>query len=537
VTLIQSLILGIIQGLTEFLPISSSAHLVLVPYLFGWHIPEAQVFPFDVLVQLGTLMAVIIYFWKDLWAVIKGFFKALVDKKPFGSVEARLGWYLILATIPAGLAGMLIKDKVEAAFSSVTATALFLFLTALLLVLAEVFGKRTRELPELNWLDALVIGVFQILSLFPGVSRSGSTIAGGMFRKLDRSSAARFSFLMSIPVMLGAGALSLKDALEMPGFSDFLPVLIVGFLAALLVGYLVIHLLLEFLKKRSLYVFAIYCVLVGAFVLVLGLIRQPVSANALPAEPTAAVSVTTATDNTQSVAAISADPAQNPLTVTYTPALAWTAPVMKVCTDSIPGLAIVTMQVPAAQIEAAEAAVKLRWGAPQPPPVLAYQLGNEELALAVNVGNPLTTLSKELVSQIYGGQLRTWGEVYTQCPDCFASPPAEDFQALAINTLSYSSQEEPQVLFVIAFTNGQPVLNPAGILVPTSAAMQAEIEKDPAAIGFAGAHSLGKEVRQIALSGMDDQSVLASPLLALTAEEPNAALGAWLACIQKVIAP
>lgn len=533
-TLIQSLILGIVQGLTEFLPISSSAHLVLVPYLFGWHIPEAQVFPFDVLVQLGTLVAVIVYFWKDLWAVIKGFFKALVDKKPFGSVEARLGWYLILATIPAGLAGVLIKDKVEAAFSSVTATALFLFLTALLLVLAEVFGKRTRELDEMNWLDALVVGIFQVVSLFPGVSRSGSTIAGGMFRKFDRSSAARFSFLMSIPVMLGAGVLGFKDALEMPGFSDFLPILIVGFLAALLVGYLVIHWLLGYLKKRSLYIFAIYCVLLGAFILVLGLVRQPVSASAPVAQPTAAASVAS---SSQPVAVVTADPAQNPLTVAYTPALAWSTPVMKVCTDSIPGLAIVTTQVPASQIESAEDAVTLRWGSPQPTPALAYQLGSEELALAVNMENPLGALSKELVSQIYNGQLRTWGEVYTQCPDCFTSPPAEDFQTLTINTLSYSTQEEPLVLFLAAFTNGQPVLNPAGVLVPTSAAMLAEIEKDPTAIGFAGVHSLSKEVRQIALSGIDDPNSLTAPVLAITAQEANATLAAWLSCIQKVIAP
>jgi len=167
VTLIQSLILGIIQGLTEFLPISSSAHLVLVPYLFGWQIPEAQVFPFDVLVQLGTLGAVIIYFWKDLWSIVRDFFKALVARQPFGSENARLGWYLILATIPAGVAGVLIKDVVEAAFNSITATALFLFATALLLVLAELLGKRTRSFAEIKWLDALVIGLFQMISLSP----------------------------------------------------------------------------------------------------------------------------------------------------------------------------------------------------------------------------------------------------------------------------------------------------------------------------------------------------------------------------------
>src|SRR5512133_3470377 len=142
-TLLQSLILGIIQGLTEFLPISSSAHLVLIPHLLGWQIPEAQVFPFDVLVQIGTLVAVILYFWTDLWVIIRGFIKALVDRKPFEGEPARFGWYLLLATIPAGIAGILIKDQVEAAFNSPTSTALFLFVTAALLILAELIGKRT----------------------------------------------------------------------------------------------------------------------------------------------------------------------------------------------------------------------------------------------------------------------------------------------------------------------------------------------------------------------------------------------------------
>ncbi|MHB8089795.1 MAG: undecaprenyl-diphosphate phosphatase, partial [Anaerolineaceae bacterium] len=131
-TLLQSIILGIVQGLTEFLPISSSAHLVLIPELLGWQIPEVQVFPFGVLVQMGTIIAVILYFWSDLWKIIKAFVKALVDRKPFEDPNARLGWYLILATIPAGLSGMLLKDKVEAVFNDPNATAYFLFGTAAL---------------------------------------------------------------------------------------------------------------------------------------------------------------------------------------------------------------------------------------------------------------------------------------------------------------------------------------------------------------------------------------------------------------------
>jgi undecaprenyl-diphosphatase len=208
-TFLQSLILGIVQGLTEYLPISSSAHLVLVPYLFNWSFPAAQIFPFDVLVQLGTLLAVILYFWKDLVSILKAFFKGLIDKEPFKDPQARLGWYLILATIPAALVGMLIKAQVEAAFSSPRLVAYFLFGTATLLILSDLVGKRTRQVEEMTWWDALWIGLFQAISVFPGISRSGATITGGMTHNFDRSNSARFSFLMSIPVMIGAGLVSI----------------------------------------------------------------------------------------------------------------------------------------------------------------------------------------------------------------------------------------------------------------------------------------------------------------------------------------
>lgn len=263
-TYLQSLILGIIQGLTEFLPISSSAHLVLTPHLLGWEIPPEQVFPFGVLVQLGTLVAVILYFWKDLWSILSSLVSGILSRRPFEQLNARLGWYLILATIPAGAAGLLLKDRVEAAFQSPAATALFLFVTAALLVFAERFGRRQKDMDCLNWKDALVIGCFQILSLFPGISRSGSTIAGGMSRHLERPVAGRFSFLMSVPVMLAAGGLSVFDLADVPNLAGFLPVLLVGFVAAAVVGFLSIHWLLQFLTRRPLTVFAVYCVLFGA---------------------------------------------------------------------------------------------------------------------------------------------------------------------------------------------------------------------------------------------------------------------------------
>lgn len=271
-TILQAFILGIVQGLTEFLPISSSAHLVIVPALFQWDIPEQQAFIFDVLVQLGTLLAVIVYFWRDLLSIVKAVFQGLKEKKPLASPQSRLGWYIVLATIPAGILGLLIKDQVEQAFNSTLAVGFFLLVTAALLTVGEYFGKRTRSLEQITWLDALVIGLFQAISIFPGISRSGSTISGGMLKSLDRPSAARFSFLMSIPIMLAAGVLALKDLTQVSGFASQVPTLLIGFITAAVVGYFAIRWLLGYLSHRSLYVFAIYCLIVGSLTILLSLL-------------------------------------------------------------------------------------------------------------------------------------------------------------------------------------------------------------------------------------------------------------------------
>ena len=191
-TILQSILLGIVQGLTEFLPISSSGHLVIVPHLLGWHIPNADAFVFDVLVQLGTLLAVIIYFWKDLLGIIRAFFTGLVHRQPFADPQARQGWLIILATIPAGVIGLVLKSAVEDAFSSVLATGIFLIITAVMLAVGERIGKRIRNIEQLGWKEALWMGCFQALAIFPGVSRSGSTITGAMTRDLERPAAARF---------------------------------------------------------------------------------------------------------------------------------------------------------------------------------------------------------------------------------------------------------------------------------------------------------------------------------------------------------
>jgi len=263
-TLFQSILLGIVQGLTEFLPVSSSGHLVIVPRFFGWNIPSNEAFVFNVLVQVATLVAVMAYFWKDLVAIIQAVITGLVKRQPFADPQARLGWLIAAATIPAGIFGLLVKDQVERAFNSLLATGVFLLVTAGLLTLAERLGKRQNELESLTLKDAILIGLAQALAIFPGVSRSGATITGGMLRNLERSAAARFSFLMSIPIMLAAGLLAALDLLEMPNFSQLLPVFIPGFLAAAVTGYLSIRWLLQYLTRRPLTIFVFYCLAIGA---------------------------------------------------------------------------------------------------------------------------------------------------------------------------------------------------------------------------------------------------------------------------------
>ncbi len=272
-TILQSIILGIIQGLTEFLPISSSAHLVITPYILGWTIPTQEGFTFDVLVQLGTLVAVIAYFRNDLWSILRAVLVGITNKRPFSEPMARLGWLLVLATLPAIIAGLFFKDLVEQAFASPLAAALFLLVTAALLVVAERIGHRTRQMEAVNWKDALIVGFFQAISLLPGVSRSGATISGGMIRDLDRPTAARFSFLMAVPVFLGAGALAIVDLVKLPNAFVQVPTLVAGFITSMVVGYLSIRWLLGYLAKRSLYSFAIYCVALCLLVIAVTALR------------------------------------------------------------------------------------------------------------------------------------------------------------------------------------------------------------------------------------------------------------------------
>jgi undecaprenyl-diphosphatase len=260
-TLLHALILGIIQGLTEFIPVSSTAHLLIGQRLLGLPADDAM-FSFLVIVQLGTLISLFAFYWKDLLSIAK----AALDFRR-SSPERNLGIYIIIATIPALIAGYLLKDAVELLFRHpMLEASIRLFTAATLLTLAELITKKNRTLDSMTWLDALFVGIMQVIAVFPGASRSGTTISGGMFRGFDRPSAARFAFLMSVPVLLAAGGYEMLDVIKMPNLSQFLSLLAVGFVTAAVVGWFAIKWLIDYLSKRSLYVFAAYCAIVGAIV-------------------------------------------------------------------------------------------------------------------------------------------------------------------------------------------------------------------------------------------------------------------------------
>jgi len=270
-TLLQSFLLGIIQGLTEFIPVSSTAHLLIGQALLG--IPsDGRMFSFNVIIQLGTVLAMLLFFWKDLLAIVRAFFAGIWNKRPFAAHDSLVGWLVIVATIPALIVGFLLKDFMDALFSNpILIAAVRLLVTAVLLGVVEYFGRHERTLESASWMDAIVVGVFQILSIIPGASRSGSTIAGGILRGFDRPSAARMAFLMSAPILTAAGAYESLQVIQMPGTTEFLPYLAIGFITAGVVGWLALKWLMGFLRDHSIYLFAGYCGIVGLLCLAISL--------------------------------------------------------------------------------------------------------------------------------------------------------------------------------------------------------------------------------------------------------------------------
>ena len=265
-TIWDSIILGIVEGLTEFLPVSSTGHLTIVAKMLGLKIDDPSITGFTAVIQIGAIAAVVLYFWKDIRRIAVAWVRGLVKPEHRGEFDHRMGWYVIVGSTPIVIVGFLARDIISGPLRSLWWVAAALIGWAVVMVAAERLGSKSRPLTRITMVDAIVMGVVQCLALIPGVSRSGATISAGLFRGLDRVAATRISFLLGIPALVGAGVYELKDALT--GDVGAVP-LIVGTIVSFVVAYASVAWLLRFVAKHSISVFAFYRVLLGIVLIIL----------------------------------------------------------------------------------------------------------------------------------------------------------------------------------------------------------------------------------------------------------------------------
>lgn len=271
---IQALILGIVQGLTEFLPVSSSGHLIVVPFLAGWDDAFITSLAFSVMLHLGTLVALLIYFRADWLRLVPAGLTALRERSLADDPDRRLAWLLVAATIPAAIVGLVFNDLIEGSFRQVGLVAFTLVLGGMLLFVADRFGAKSRGVEDVTFPIAIGIGVAQAVALIPGISRSGISITAGRLVGMDRESAARFAFLMATPITAGAGLFEVYELVTGEGgIQVSIAPLVVGMVASLLSGLVAIHFMLGFLRRQSLDVFVLYRFVLAAIVLIVWLAR------------------------------------------------------------------------------------------------------------------------------------------------------------------------------------------------------------------------------------------------------------------------
>ncbi len=268
-TLLQAALLGIVQGVTEWLPVSSTAHLVLVTHAMGWSREGESALAFDVLVQVGTVLAAVVYFRADFARILRATARGLREGRPLESPDARLGWWIVLGTIPLLAAGLALRGFVADLHGRPAVIAWVLVGATPLLFLGERARSRRRPLEEARAGDAIGVGLWQAIAIVPGVSRSAATIAGGMLLGLDREAAARYSFLLAVPALLAAGAVEAWGLARSPEAGPGLDVILTGAAAAAVTGYLTIHLFLGYIRRRPLTDFAWYRLLAGGGMLLL----------------------------------------------------------------------------------------------------------------------------------------------------------------------------------------------------------------------------------------------------------------------------
>ncbi|HUN24355.1 MAG TPA: undecaprenyl-diphosphatase UppP [Anaerolineales bacterium] len=536
---LQAILLGILQGLTEFLPVSSSGHLVLFPWLLGWQLDPQVKFAFDILVQVGTILAVILYFWRDLLLITWETLTALTQGKPFATSNARLGWWILLGTIPAGFFGLLLKDFFEQFFSSPFFVILFLFITAALLFTAEFLFRRQatpRSLEELTWPDALVVGFAQVLAILPGVSRSGSTITAGLVRGLNRNSAARYSFLLSIPIMLAAGLIGSLDLLALPNFSNVLTPILLGMFVSAVVGFAAIHWFLGFLRTRSLIPFAIYCIGFASLCLVIWVVRgiffQPLNSLGVGQSPS---------ESANSSLSPSSGNAETPLQE-GTPA--WVAPFRIAVTSDTEAKTREWNQFVAQDFRAevvsypthSQAIQALQSGEVQA--VMAYevvdgfsawQITSVRLAIisptqnaGVNFDYKLW-LSQDQLRRLFGGEITNWNEL--------------GLGDMPVQVLVRDADSAMGRAFSRQVLQGQ-ALGGGAVLRPSEPAVLQGVAAQPGSLGYVVWEDLTSSVQPVVIEGLLPDSPdypWHIPVLVLTSDEPQGALRQWIATLQKAV--
>lgn len=268
-TIIQSIILGIVQGLTELLPISSSAHLFLIPWIFNWNIPES----FDVALHFGTLLAIGIFFFKDWIELIIGGYKMIVKKEK--STEGKMFWYIVIATMPGGIIGFVLDKYAESILTKPLIIAIALIVMGVILYLVDKYAKKETEYKDMTFKQTFLIGLSQALAFIPGVSRSGITMTAGRALGVKREAVAKYSFMLSAPIVLAATIFKLKDFIEYFLIADISGIIAfaMGVIMSFIVGIMVIKFLLDYLKKGSFKIFAIYRIIIGIVVIAICMVR------------------------------------------------------------------------------------------------------------------------------------------------------------------------------------------------------------------------------------------------------------------------
>jgi len=449
---LQALLLGLLQGATEFIPISSSGHLVLVPWLLGWQEPGLA---FDAVVHCGTLLAVVGYFRRDLALLARAWLRGW-RARSWSEPQGRLAWLILLGTLPAVVLGLLFEEWFEALFSAPAAVAGFLMVTGLLLIVSERLGRRQHGEDQLGWLDALLIGLGQAAAIAPGISRSGATMAAGLLRGLRREAAARFSFLLAAPVILGAGLLQLaKLVMSGQGEGEW-PTLALGFVTAAASGYLCIRFLLTYLRRRSLYPFALYCCAAGLAVLAVSVPSYSPAGFEPPPTPGQLV--------------LAGPEAMHPLMWALGQAYEVRRHHIAVIVgnaDADPFDLAFTYQ------EAGE-----DYGVP---------IALDALAILVHPRNPVQELTLLQVQDIFAGGTYDWEALGGQ---------QEEIEVLD------QMDGTPSHLFFVERVMKSRSVTPNALLVPNDAAAVEKVASDPPAIGYASVGYLTPQTKPLAIEGV-----------------------------------